>query len=709
MKATPGRLSWAGYRPQFHKEASQRQFEPFRDVPAVAQGARKGAQGMEARLRSRCVSCTSSAVVDGALAERPKRLVFFGGKGGVGKTSSSAAYAAMLAEQGLKTLIISTDPAHSLGDALTEDLSGSPREIADNLWAVEVDPTEGLRELRSGLKSLDAKEYLDSLGLPGGTTAALGLEELSELLDKPPPGLDEVTAIAQVAASSEGYDVVVFDTAPTGHTLRMLEVPQFIGKFLDRALVVRKSVGSVLGMFGLGASMDKVDVALETAEDKVQRIRERISWLETALKTPPGSSTGTSAEFIVVSRPTALDTAEAERLVLDLRRQGVHCGELVVNQILDAKSSATYWSARVNGQQKVIKEMKDVCKARNLPLVEVADISESLVGVPALSYLASLAYREAQLPETEVLLFGGKGGVGKTSMSSSLAVQFANEGQRVLVISTDPAHSLGDAFGVPLSEEATQLDTMGTGELFAMEVDTAAAMQRFQTTVREALQRRESSDGIVGQVLKQLPMNDFVDLFDTLPPGSDEIVSLAGILNTVKDDKFDKIIIDTAPTGHALRLLSFPDFLGRFVDRVMRLRDRFGWLAGSSGGKDPLRSFEFRMIELQDLFADPERTSFVVVTIPTALALAESKRLLGELEEQDIKAGMVIVNRVIDPERAEEAFARKLATQDVSMKTLEQLAKREHMTLKEIAYCDTEVRGIYGLKYIGSKLIDHAA
>merc|ERR1712048_59760 len=186
------------------------------------------------------------------------------------------------------------------------------------------------------------------------------------------------------------------------------------------------------------------------------------------------------------------------------------------------------------------------------------------------------------------VLFGGKGGVGKTSMSSSMAIRLASEGKRVLVISTDPAHSLGDALGVSLSEDAKPIDAMPGGKLFAMEVDTAAAMQRFQTIVHAALQRRESAGGIVGQVLQNLPMNDFVDLFDTLPPGSDEIVALAGVLAEVQKDKFDRIIIDTAPTGHALRLLSFPEFLEKFASRISRLRQKFGWLSGADGGPDPI-------------------------------------------------------------------------------------------------------------------------
>jgi len=666
-----------------------------------------------ARFADRLVQrhCTPDSLV----GKPSQQLVFFGGKGGVGKTSCSAAYAAGLADQGLRTLILSTDPAHSLGDALGETLSGDPREMSENLWAAEVDPAEALAELRAGLKALDAKAILDDLGLPGGTTAALGLEELSELFESPPPGIDEIAAIARVAAESTGYDVLVFDTAPTGHTLRMLEVPTFLGNLIDRALSIRRSVGGMLGMFGLGGNSDKIDNALDEAEKKARSIRARITWLAQALRTPPGTGTTTS-EFVVVTRPTALDCAEVERLIRELHGQGVSCRRMIINQVIAEESSEVYWNSRVDAQGAVLADLRRECASRNLPLFEVADRPESLVGVPALGYLASLAYdgvggaAGASVPTSEVMLFGGKGGVGKTSMSSAFAVRAANQGKRVLAVSTDPAHSLGDALGVRLFEKATQVDTyMGPGELWAMEVDTSAAMQRFQATVRDALQLRQQDGGLVGQVLQQLPMDDFVNLFDTLPPGSDEIVSLVELLEEVETEKFDHIIIDMAPTGHALRLLSFPDFLERLVDRVARLRDRFGWLGGGGDAPDQLRSFQFRMIKLQDMFTDHERTSFSVVTIPTTMALAESKRLLAQLEEQDIKVGMLIINRVLERSRASEGIRGLLETQQSSLERLEALARKEGITVTEIPHLDREVQGIYGLKYFGMNLVSTPA
>lgn len=643
-----------------------------------------------------------------AVGQPGQQIIFFGGKGGVGKTSSSSSFAAASAAEGKKVLIISTDPAHSLGDALCEPLNGRPREVADNLFAMEVDPEEALKELRESLKMLDAKALLDSLGLPGGTTAALGLTELSELLESPPPGVDEIAAVAKAITETEGFDMVIFDTAPTGHTLRLLEVPTFLINFIDRALSVRKSIGGVLGMLGLGLASG-ADDKLDEAEKKVRSIRDRVAFLGRALKTPPSPkglvSNGASAEFVVVTRPTELDAAEAERLVHELKAQGICCRRLVVNQIIEEASGEAYWKARVESQGKILKELRTTCEARKLPLYEVGDRPENLVGPPALGYLASLAFGDGALPSTQVTLFGGKGGVGKTSMSSAMAVKTAMEGQKVLIISTDPAHSLGDALGCQLSAKAQPVEGFaGAGELFAMEVDTAAAMQRFQETVREALQQRQN-EGLVGQVLRQLPMQDFIDLFDTLPPGSDEIVALTEVLEKVKEN-FDRIIIDTAPTGHAVRLLSYPDFLERLAERVARLRERFGWLAGSKGGPDQVRSFQFRMIELQELFTDPERSSFSVVTIPTTLALEETKRLLQQLEEQDIRCGLVIANRILDIEQVSQMASSQQKTQQVALEALDALAKREGMEVVRVPYLDREVQGIYGLQYLGKTLVE---
>lgn len=202
------------------------------------------------------------------------------------------------------------------------------------------------------------------------------------------------------------------------------------------------------------------------SEAKIRVVRERVSWLAEVLKTPPEAD-GTYTEFVVVTRPTPLDVAEAERLVSELQRDGICCRRLVVNQIVYDSIGETYWQSRMDAQRKVLREMKRFCRPRKLPMFEVAERPESLVGVTALGDLASRMFDDANapaaMPVNKVMFFGGKGGVGKTSLSSALAVRLANEGRRVLIVSTDPAHSLGDALGTKLAEKAVLGERRGVG------------------------------------------------------------------------------------------------------------------------------------------------------------------------------------------------------------------------------------------------------
>ena len=175
--------------------------------------------------------------VDNIVESDKKQTVFVGGKGGVGKTTSSAALAIQLAMQDLKVLVVSTDPAHSLGDALDEDLRkgrGNPVMMTDpltagRLYAAEVDAESALQEFRENLASFDVDKLATSLGVSSDLLEGLGLREFSGLLNNPPPGLDELVALANVMDDKKDFDVVVIDTAPTGHTLRLLALPQFLG------------------------------------------------------------------------------------------------------------------------------------------------------------------------------------------------------------------------------------------------------------------------------------------------------------------------------------------------------------------------------------------------------------------------------------------------------------------------------------------------
>ena len=169
------------------------------------------------------------------------------------------------------------------------------------------------------------------------------------------------------------------------------------------------------------------------------------------------------------------------------------------------------------------------------------------------------------------LLVGGKGGVGKSSISASIATTFANNKQMTLIISTDPAHSLSDSFKQDLTG-GEPVPIVGLPNLFAMEIDPKQSSDDFKSLAN--INKQEDADNLMSQ-LSQFGLDDLDGIFDTMPPGIDEALALAKVIQFIKSDKyshFKRIIFDTAPTGHTLRMLSLPDFLDSFMGKIIKLR-----------------------------------------------------------------------------------------------------------------------------------------
>jgi arsenite/tail-anchored protein-transporting ATPase len=342
---------------------------------------------------------------------------------------------------------------------------------------------------------------------------------------------------------------------------------------------------------------------------------------------------------------------------------------------------------------------------------------------------------------TKFVLFGGKGGVGKTSSSAALAVKLADEGFTTAVVSTDPAHSLGDALDMDLSSgkvtEVPGLPPTATGRLFALEVDTTEAVEEFKEVLR-GLGGKKKKGGGGGGLMAQLELGEFADVLESAPPGTDELVALARVLKLLKEGapdtgkRFDRIIIDTAPTGHTLRLLSFPEFLEGFLERVMAIRERlkgastlmsmFGGGGGGAGDydgedgaaaaaaddgqpkRDRLREFQLKMIELDDLLHDPARAEFVGVTIPTEMAVAETERLVEALKEQDVAIRRLVINQVIAAQASQGYWGRLRAGQQVALADVSRAATEAGVRVTQVPFFDTEMRTVYALRVLADAL-----
>jgi len=255
----------------------------------------------------------------------------------------------------------------------------------------------------------------------------------------------------------------------------------------------------------------------------------------------------------------------------------------------------------------------------------------------------------------EYVLYGGKGGVGKTTMAAATALASASDGTATLVVSTDPAHSLSDTLetDVPSRPGRIREDV----PLYAAEIDPDAALEEVGLFGQDG-----SPMGAAGNVLGEAGIDPTMG---GQMPGADEAAAMQLLLRYLDDDRFERVIVDTAPTGHTLRLLELPDLLDTMVGRIATLRERLGGVMdglGSVFGGDPeeepggqepdlddLDELAGRIERLRSVLRDPTRTDFRIVMVPEGMAVSESQRLNERLEGFGIPVGTVVVNRVMEP------------------------------------------------------------
>ena len=250
----------------------------------------------------------------------------------------------------------------------------------------------------------------------------------------------------------------------------------------------------------------------------------------------------------------------------------------------------------------------------------------------------------------EYILYGGKGGVGKTTMAAATALASAREGTATLAVSTDPAHSLSDTLETEVPDEPGRVRE--DIPLYAVEIDPEVAQQ--DDGFEDALGGGVGDGPMPGMIGDGPNGVGAADPATGSMPGSDEAAAVRLLLEYFEDPRFDRVVVDTAPTGHTLRLLELPEALESMVGRMAEMREQMsGVLGGLSGGEDGdqrLSEFADRIERLRAVLRDPDRTDFRVVMVPEELSVRESERLLGRLDVFDIPVGTVVVNRVMqDP------------------------------------------------------------
>ncbi|KAL0912524.1 hypothetical protein M5K25_018502 [Dendrobium thyrsiflorum] len=318
------------------------------------------------------------------------------------------------------------------------------------------------------------------------------------------------------------------------------------------------------------------------------------------------------------------------------------------------------------------------CNSRSVatPAGSVADFDEMLTSTKRKYYM-----------------LGGKGGVGKTSCAASLAVKFANNGHPTLVVSTDPAHSLSDSFAQDLTG-GTLIPVNGVDSpLFALEINPDKAREEF----------RSASQKTGGTGVK--------DFMDSMGLGilADQVMQF---LESQEYSMFSRIVFDTAPTGHTLRLLSLPDFLDASIGKILKLKKKitsatsaiksvFGQEEPREDASDKLEQLRERMIKVRELFRDTESTEFVIVTIPTVMAINESSRLSASLKKESVPVKRLIVNQVLPPSASDCKFcAMKRKDQMRALEMIQSDPELRNLKLIQAPLVDVEIRGVPALRFM---------
>ncbi|GKT60589.1 ATPase Get3 [Colletotrichum tofieldiae] len=291
------------------------------------------------------------------------------------------------------------------------------------------------------------------------------------------------------------------------------------------------------------------------------------------------------------------------------------------------------------------------------------------------------------------IFVGGKGGVGKTTTSCSLAIQLAKARKSVLLISTDPAHNLSDAFNQKFGKEARLID--GFTNLSAMEIDPNGSMQDLLAGQNEEV---DAMSGGLGGMMQDLAF---------AIPGIDEAMSFAEVLKQVKSMSYETIIFDTAPTGHTLRFLSFPSVLEKALAKVSQLSSQYGPLLNGflgSGGQLPngqnlnemmekLETLRETISEVNTQFKDENLTTFVCVCIPEFLSLYETERMIQELANYGIDTHSIVVNQLLFPKKGSNCDQCN-ARRKMQKKYLEQIEELyDEFNVVKMPLLVEEVRG----------------
>jgi arsenite/tail-anchored protein-transporting ATPase len=546
--------------------------------------------------------------------ERPTRALFFTGKGGMGKTSIACAVAVSLARRGLRVLVVSTDPASNLDEVLETPLGQTPTPVTgeERLFALNLDPEEAARDYRERIVG----PYRGVL--PESAVASIE-EQLSGACTLEIAAFDEFARLLGDPRATSDFDHVVFDTAPTGHTLRLLGLSRAWSGFIADNTTGTSCLGPLAGLEAQRSLYEATVAALADPEQTT---------------------------LVLVARPEPSALAEAERTRAELEALGVANQQLVLNGLFTATSDDPVALALELRQRDALADFPP--KLAELDRSEIPLLPFAPLGLDNLAHVFDQTIDNASeisdwpeirtLPELAapleelvdeiaqagrgVILTMGKGGVGKTTIAAAIATELTRRGHPVHLSTTDPAAHL-----------AQTVDAYTDG-LTVSRIDPEAEIRAY---TEEVLATAGAGLDPEGRALLEE---------DLRSPCTEEIAVFRAFARTVAAAEDGFVVLDTAPTGHTLLLLEAAEAYDRDVART----------SGQT-------SEEIR--ELLPRLRDPDYARVLLITLPEATPVHEAVRLADDLARAGIHPYAWVVNQSLAPTRPSDSLLAERARREL--------------------------------------------
>jgi arsenite-transporting ATPase len=578
------------------------------------------------------------------------QLAFFVGKGGVGKTTVSSAYAVHCARQkpAQRVILISTDPAHSIADVLQRKLRSKVSRVAvsrgHSLDVWQVDST--------ALFGKFLAQYREQILSVIDAGALFSRDDIAPLIDSALPGMAEVSGLLAVheAIQSRRYDRIIVDTAPFGHTLRLFELPGHFQRFLS--------------FLELAASRDRV-LAAHFGGSQGTPMQEFLNEWQT-LADALRAAFGKAAELFLVTTPQKFSLNESVRSIQELAKSSPELS--VRNVVLNRAVVGRDACAVCSNNSKLTKAAKEFLSREfsGSRLFMAEDPGCPIVGVEGLARFGEHVFSGKALnlatraPKTSPVRFRavawpnldsslslvlGKGGVGKTTMSAALAVHSRMQHEAVIdICSVDPAPSLDDVFG---SEVGDALEpVLGDPRLRACEMDAIALYRQWVRELRENIEDTTTSEVSGIHVDLSFERQLLSALLEIVPPGVDEVLAIFRIMDLLSRPR-ERVVIDMAPTGHALELLRMPERILAWTRPLLKTLAAHRTLAVARDAAVKVAQIGQRARELVSILGSGSAAKVYVVMLAEPLPDHETERLMQNLQQLSLSPKALFVNRVL--------------------------------------------------------------